>query len=228
MAKILVCALLALILTNIHLAQAQLTKITVGYSAIGAVHFPAWVAKESGIFRTNGLDVQLVYFTGGTTAVMALLSRDAPIMQMAGPAIVNAGLRGSDTVMIAGGFVTADQYLMSRPEIKTAVPLKGGSVAIARFGGLADSMARIALQKLGLTPMKDVAIVQIGGGPERLGALEKGKVQAAMLGTPDSFIAEKKGFYSLVSVSLPYQGAGVATTRRFIRESPEIVKRYVR
>ena len=157
-----------------------------------------------------------------------MLSRDAPIIQMAGPAIVSANLRGADTVMIAGGFVTADQYLMSRPEIKTAVQLKGGSVAIARFGGLADSMARIALQKLGLTPMKDVAIVQIGGAPERLGALEKGKVQAAMLGIPDSFIAEKKGFYSLVSVSIPYQSVGVATTRRFIRESPEIVKRYIK
>jgi ABC-type nitrate/sulfonate/bicarbonate transport system substrate-binding protein len=46
-------------------ASAQITKVTVGYSAIGAVHFPAWVAKESGIFRNNGLDVQLVYFTGG-------------------------------------------------------------------------------------------------------------------------------------------------------------------
>src|SRR5262249_26915112 len=170
-------------------ALAQLTKVTVGYSAIGAVHFPAWLAKESGIFRKNGLDVQLVYFTGGTTAVMALLLRDAPIIQMGGPAIVSGNLKGAGSGFICGGFVTADQYLMSRPEIKTAVQLKGGSVAIARFGGLADSMARIALQELGLTPVKDVAIVQIGGAPERLGALEKGKVQAAMLGIPDSFVA---------------------------------------
>ena len=56
--------------------------------------------------------------------------------------------------------------------------------------------------------MKDVAIVQIGGLPERLSALDKGKVQAAMLGTGDSFVAEKKGFYSLMSVSVPYQGVG--------------------
>jgi len=69
---------------SFSLASAQLTKVTVGYSAIGAVHFPAWMAKESGIFRENGLDVNLVYFRGGTTGVMALLSRDAPIIQMAG------------------------------------------------------------------------------------------------------------------------------------------------
>ena len=62
-AKILVCALLALILGNIHPAEAQLlTKITVGYPAIAAGHLPAWMAKEAGIFAKNGLDVQLVYF----------------------------------------------------------------------------------------------------------------------------------------------------------------------
>jgi NitT/TauT family transport system substrate-binding protein len=176
---------------SFSIASAQLTKMTVGYSAIGAVHFPAWMAKESGIFLRNGLDVQLVYFTGGTTAVMALLSREAPINQMAGPAIVSASLRGADTVMIAGGIVTFEQSLMSRPEIKSAAELKGGSVAIARFGGLTDFMTRIALQKLGLVPIKDVAIVQIGGLPERLSALEKGKVQAVLLGMPNSFMAEK-------------------------------------
>ena len=228
MKAVILAVTLFLLLSFYSDVLAQLTKVTVGYSAIGAVHFPAWMAKESGIFRNNSLDVQLVYFTGGTTAVMALVSRDAPIIQMAGPAIVSAGIRGADTVMIAAGFVTADQWLMSRPDTKTAEQLKGGSVAITRFGGLADSMARIALQKLGLTPMKDVAIVQIGGLPERFSALERGKVQAAMLGTGDNFVAEKKGFYSLMSVSVPYQGVGVATTRRFIRESPDIVKRYVK
>ena len=175
-------------------ALAQLTKMTVGYGVIGGTSFPTWMAKESGIFRKNDLDVQLVYFRGGTTAVMALLSRESPISQVAGPAIVSASLRGSDTVMIAGGIVTADQWLMSRPEIKTAEQLKGGSVAVAVFGGLADFLARIALKRLGLNPVKDVAIVQIGTVPERLSALQTGKVQATMLRAPDSFIAEKRAF----------------------------------
>src|SRR5262245_33817115 len=182
-AKILVYALPALILTTIHLAEAQLTKITVGYPVISAASLPAWIAKESGIFRNNGLDVQLVYFRGGTTAVMALLSRESPITHVAGPAIVSASLRGADAVMITGGTVTTDQWLMTRPDIKTAEQLKGGSVAISVFGGQGDFLTRVALKKLGLTPAKDVAIVQIGTVPERLSALEKGKVQAAMLGS---------------------------------------------
>ena len=159
---------------------------------------------------------------------MALLAREAPISQVAGPAVVSANLRGADTVMIAGGVVTTEFWLMSRPDIKTAEQLKGGSVAIALFGGLADSMTRIALKRLGLTPVKDVTIVQIGGNPERLSALETGRVQATMLPSPDNFMAQKRGFYNLVSVRLPYQATGVATTRTFIRESPDVVRRYVR
>ena len=41
-----------------------------------------------------------------------------------------------------------------------------------------------------------------------------------MLNSPDNFRAEKTGFYNLVSVRLPYQGVGVATTRAFIRDNP--------
>ena len=226
-AKIFVYALPALILTTIHLAEAQLTKMTVGYPAIAAGHLPAWMAKEAGIFAKNGLDVQLVYFRGGTPAVMALLSRQTPISQVGG-IIVNASLRGADAVIIAGGGVTVDYWLMSRPDIKSAEQLKGGSVAIATFGSQADSVTRIALQRIGLTPVKDVAIVQIGSLPERLSALEKGKVQATLLGITETSMAQKKGFYTLVSVSLPYQGAGVATTRAFIRESPDIVRKYIK
>ena len=159
---------------------------------------------------------------------MALVARETPIGQVTGPPIVSAGLKGADAVMIAGGNVVSEYWLMSRPEIKTAAQLKGGSVAIANFGGQADFLSRIALQKLGLNPLKDVTIVQIGTIPERLSALATGKVQAAMLNSPDNFRAEKAGYYNLVSVRLPYQGVGVATTRAFIRENPDIVRRYVR
>ena len=192
--------------------SAQLTKMTVGYSAMTSAHLPAWLAKEAGIFAKNGLDVQLVYVRGGATVMMALLSKETPISQVGGSSIVGASLRGADAVMIAGGNATSDQWLMSRPDIKTAELLKGGSVAIAVFGGTSDSLARIALKRLGLAPVKDVAILQIGGVPERLSALEQGKVQAAMLSMPDVFIAQKNGFYTLAHVSLPYQTTSVATT----------------
>ena len=158
-----------LLLLSCSVASAQPTKVTVGYSAIAAGHFPAWVAKEAGIFRKNGLDVQLVYFRGGTPAMMALLSRETPISQLGGPAIVSASLRGADAVLIAGGLVSTEWWLMTRPDIKAAEKLKGGSVAISVFGGLADFLARIALKRLGVTPVKGCSN---GADERRPGAAE--------------------------------------------------------
>jgi NitT/TauT family transport system substrate-binding protein len=225
--KIVILAV-SLLLSFSSVASAQLTKLIAGYGSISSAQFPAWMAKEAGIFRNNGLDVELVFFRGSTTAVMALLARETPITQVTGPPVVSSSLRGSDAVMIAGGAVVADYWLMSRSDMKTAEQLKGGSVAVSTFGGQSEFVARIALKKLGLTPVKDVTMVQIGAPPDRLTALLTGKVRAALLNPPDSFVGEKKGFYTLVQLSVPTQSTGVATTRRFIRENPDVVKKYIR
>lgn len=209
-------------------ASAQLIKLTIGNNTLSAAGLPAWMAKESGIFRRNGLDVQIVYFRGGTITAMALIARETPISQISGPPVVSAVLKGADAVIIAGGNVVAEYWLMTKPEIKTADQLKGGAVAIATFGGLSDSLARVALQRLGLNPVKDVTLVQIGTIPERLSALDTGKVQGAMLSAPDNFRAQKRGLYKLMAVRLPYQGIGVGTTRAYIRENPDVVRRYIK
>jgi ABC-type nitrate/sulfonate/bicarbonate transport system substrate-binding protein len=57
-------------------SSAQLNRLNVGYSAVSADQLPAWVAKETGIFARNGLDVRLFFFTGGTTAILALKELD--------------------------------------------------------------------------------------------------------------------------------------------------------
>ena len=222
-------AILSILLSSSGLAQ--LTTLNVGYSAISEEQLPAWIAKETGIFEKNGLAVQLIYFTGGTTTVQALVSGEVPISQVAGPAVVNSALAGSDIIIVAGGATSLDYWLMSRPEIKRPEQLKGGSVAISAFGTASDFVARYALEKIGLTPGKDVAIVQVGGVPDRLGALLTGKIEAAVLVPPSMFIGQKKGLSILADVSklgLPFQYTGVATSRRFIREHPDTVRRYAR
>src|SRR6476619_291625 len=120
----LLCLAILLGLAN-HPAHAQLTRINVGYSAISGDALPAWIAKDAGIFEKNGLAAQLVFFTGGTTAVMALVSADKPITQMAGAAVVNSVIAGSDPVIVAGGVTSLNYFLMGRPEIKNPEQLKG-------------------------------------------------------------------------------------------------------
>jgi len=208
-----------------------MTRINVGYSAISGDAMPAWIAKDAGIFEKNGLDVQLVFFTGGTTAVMALVSADTPIAQLAGPAVVNSVMAGSDATLLVGGVTSLNYYLLSRSEIKTPEQLKGGTVAISRFGSASDFIARYALSKIGLAPGKDVTLVQIGSTTARVDATLTGRVQATVVNPPASIIAQKRGMNVLADLpklGLVYQHTAAATTKKYIREHPDIVRRYVK
>jgi ABC-type nitrate/sulfonate/bicarbonate transport system substrate-binding protein len=54
-------------------ASAQITKITTSYVSDSAAVLPLWIAKDTGIFARNGLDVQAVR-VHASVGVMALLS----------------------------------------------------------------------------------------------------------------------------------------------------------
>jgi ABC-type nitrate/sulfonate/bicarbonate transport system substrate-binding protein len=212
-------------------ASAQHVKVNVGYSAISGDQLPLWVGKELGIFEKNGLDVQPIFFTGGSTAILALVSGDVPITQVSGPGLVSSALGGSEAVFVAGGMTSLNYVLMGKPGVTSAEQLKGGSVAISRFGSATDTIARFALKKVGLAPGKDVTIVQVGSGPDRLAAILTGRVTAAVINPPSNFQAEKKGLAVLADVAkmgLVFQHTGPATTRKYIREHQDIVRRYVK
>lgn len=211
--------------------HAQPAKVAIGYSGMSADQLVIWVAKETGIFAKNNIDAQLIYFTGGTTSMMAMIAGETPLIQASGPGVVSAGLSGADPVYVVGGITTLDYWLMTQPEIKTPEQLKGGSIAVARFGGAADFVARFALAKLGLVPVKDVAILQVGSTPERFAALETKRVQGSVFPPAANFIAQKRGFHLLADVTalgLAYQHQGGVTTRKFIREKPEVVRNFVK
>ena len=123
-----------------------------------------------------------------------MISGDTPVIQASGPGIVSAGLAGAEPIYVVGGIVSLDYWLMTQPEIKTAEQLKGGTIAVARFGGAADFVARYALARLGLNPGKDVTIVQTGSTPERMAAMEARRVSGSALVPPSTFAAQKKAF----------------------------------
>jgi len=210
---------------------AQLIKVNVGYSGISGDHLPSWMDKETGIFEKNGLDVQLIYVTGGTTTIMALVSRDLPIIELSGSTVINSGLGGSDAIIVAGGFTSLSYALMGAPGITVPAQLRGGSVAVSRLGGAAHFTARFALEKIGLTPGKDVTFLQIGTTTDRLVALQTGRVQAAPLDAPVRFVAQQRGMSVLADVAklgLVIQHTCVATTRRYAKDQADIVRRYVK
>ena len=162
---------------------------------------------------------------------MALISADTPFSYLAGPAVVNSVLAGSDATLIAGGITAFNYYLLSRADIKTPEQLKGGIVAISRFGSASDVVARYVLSKIGLVPEKDVTIVQIGGTTARVDALLTGRAQATVLDPLPSILARKRGMNLLADLpklGLVYQQMAAVTTKKYIREHSDVVRRYVK
>jgi NitT/TauT family transport system substrate-binding protein len=210
-------------------AGAQLTKVTTSYVSDSAGVLPLWLAKEAGIFARNGLDVQAVR-VHAAVGVMALMSGELQFVLASGPVVVDSALRGSNAVYVAGGMSTLDFVLVTRSEIKTAEQLKGGTVGLSAPRGANPTATRFALQKLGLGP-KDVSLIVVGGTSERIASLRLGKIQGTLFSPPQNITAQREGFNALADVAelgLPFVHIGVATTRTFIRDNPEIVRRYVK
>ena len=56
-------------------------------------------------------------------------------------------------------------------------------------------------------------------------------MQATVLAPPAMYQAQTRGFNILADIAalgLPYQATGVATTRTFIRERTDVVRRYIK
>jgi NitT/TauT family transport system substrate-binding protein len=209
-------------------ASSQPIKMNVITTGVSPTSLPAYIAKESGIFAKNGLDVQVVRATSGI-AVVALISGESGIVEVAGPSIIRSNLRGSDAVFIAAGVVTLNYWLMSAKHIKRAEQLKGAVIGSSDLSGSSFIAIQFALRKLGLNPEKEATIIRAGGTPERLIGLQTGRFQATVLNPPTSFLAQKEGFNVLTDVTgMPFQHNGVVTTKKFIRDHTEAVRSYVK
>jgi len=227
-----VVCMLALLLpgsagTAEKLLDRPLEKVTIAYSSISGNMAPLWIAHEGGFFRKYGLDVEPVFIESGSTTVQSLISGDIAFAQMAGPAVVQSHLRGSDVVMIAGVINTLTFKLYVDKNIKQPEQLRGKSVAVTRFGSSTDFALRFALERYGLVPEKDVAILQAGSMPAIFASLESGKIHGALLSAPFTLRAKKMGFPLLADLQmlgLEYQHTGLATTQALIKSRPDVVR----
>ena len=140
-------------------------KFIFGWSAISGAQAVPWIAKEAGLFEKHGLDTSLIYLDGGSKAVQTLLSGDVPVVLGAGNAAIAARVRGGDVVVTAGIVNNLAYSLIVCPEVKKTADLRGKKLAVSRFGANSDYATRKILLKWGLRPDRDVAIVQIPGGP---------------------------------------------------------------
>jgi NitT/TauT family transport system substrate-binding protein len=102
---------------------------------------------------------------------------------------------------------------------------------VTRFGTSDDFLLRYVLGQWGIAPDREVALIQMGGSQETLAGMVAKSVDGGLLSSPLHLGAASLGFSLLADLSaigVDYQGAGVVTTRSFVRENPDTIRRYLR
>jgi len=224
--------ILTLLLVFVPVTLAAQTKLKVAYPTTVGSMAVLWVTKEARLFEKQGLEVELIYVAGSSRVVQAMLAKDIPISEIAIPAVIQANLAGADLVMLAGPNHKPGQKLMVKPDIKRREDLKGKKkIGITRFGTSDDFLLRYVLGQWNLQPERDVALIQMGGSQEILAGLASRGIDGGMLSSPLHLQAAKLGYSVLTDLSaigVDYQGAGVVTTRSYMKEMPDTVRRYLR
>ena len=81
--------------------------------------------RKAGLFRKNGLDIDLVYIQGSPILTAAMVSGQVPLSFIGGGAIVASAVGGADTVYLACGINTLYWRMFSTADVKTVADLKG-------------------------------------------------------------------------------------------------------
>jgi len=205
-------------------------RIKIAYSSADASNFVWYAALDTGFYKKNGLEVDLIFIPSSTTSVSSVVAGDVQVANNSGGAVANAVVGGASLVMTACYINTLPYELVVHESIKSAEDLKGKSVGISRVGSASDVAARALVKGLGLEPVKDVPILQVGGAPERAAAFRTGRI--AGFPSPPGIIHLAKGMPHRILIStadfqkrfdFPYICS--TTTKSFLTAHRDTVRR---
>jgi len=205
-----------------------LESIIIAYPTTSSQFTPLWFTRDVGLYEKYGLDGKLVFIQGGSVLLQAMLAGQAQASQNGIAETMVAIVRGADVKLLG---VTAKVFpysLIASKNVKSPKDLVGSRIAINRIGDVSAYGSQLALRKLGLNPDKDVTMLQVGGSPQRLAALQSGSVQAAAMDFMSGLRLAKLGFPVLVQLNLNYPYLGPLLSGKFLRENPAGAEAFIR
>ena len=213
-------------------AQAQsLPKVRAAYTSIGIQFDPVYIMKELDLPRKYGLDAEVLFVPVSSRAVQAALAGEIQFITSGGVANINANVMGADFTGLTATLNTFVFKVIANPELKKPENLKGKKVGISRLGGASDFSIRYALTHWGLVPDKDVALIQVGGEPEEVLALQNKAVDAVILSEPFATVARRAGAVVLADLSqlgVPYTMHGFGVRKSYIKANRDVVVRFMK
>ncbi|MBI2999686.1 MAG: ABC transporter substrate-binding protein [Deltaproteobacteria bacterium] len=210
-------------------AEPGLIQATAVYGVISTDVVYLWMAYEKGIFKKNGLEIDLTHIPS-TQAMQALVGGKVQFVTT-GPQAVEAVLAGSDAVYILGPINSFVLSIYGRPDIAGIRGLVGKTIGATNKGTPTDIAGRLVLKQNGLTPDVDVKFAYLKELPALVAALKEGIIDAAVITPPNTLRARNLGLKELLNVTelkIPFVQHAVATTRSYTYAHVEAARRFVR
>jgi len=186
------------------------------------------VAQVNGLFRAEGLEVELIQMATSIT-IVALTTKGIDYSTSSGGGLRSA-VRGLPVKVVMSFNRKPLHVLVAKPEFRSLNELRGRIVGFAGYGDTTEFLLRAMLGQAHMDMEKDVQALQIAGSGPRLTALLTGKVDSAILPPPFNFEAEAKGFRRLMAAADVFEGSvsGFTVSVDKLKENPGQIKRMIR
>jgi ABC-type nitrate/sulfonate/bicarbonate transport system substrate-binding protein len=196
-------------------------------------NLPLYVATYAGMFKDEGLEVEITHFSGGGEVVRAVASKSMDIGMVAATAGIIAAGRGEPLKLIAAWSAPAYGILFVVPSdspIKTVKDLAGKKVGITRPGSVSHTGLNAALQANGIQGRVD--IVPVGAPGDGWTILRSGRVQATWHTAPDVYALIDRGearvLFQISDYLKDYQQGALLSRDDYLRANPEAARKFLR
>jgi NitT/TauT family transport system substrate-binding protein len=204
--------------------------VRINWTAVTGAQSGMFMAQQEGLFKKNGVDVELLHIASSSRGIQAILAGEIAFSYMDGVNQVQANLKGANLAFVVGATNRQVFSLMSKPEIKRIADLKGKKIGITRVGSSTHTSALFALSSAGLKT-GDYQILPLVEVPNILTALMAGQIDAGVVSPPTNSRARKAGLNELMNLAKDgpeFVSVAVGASRNYINANPDIVRRVVR
>lgn len=207
----------------------QSQALTAFYTAPVVSMSPMWIAKETGLFKKQGLEVKLVFIGSGPIGTAAVVAGEVDVGIIGGFAPTRAIAGGAKGLVIIGQSKNRmTGTIVGKKEITGVQDLKGKRLGIDRIGSNPDMFTQAALSRFQMDPLRDLQYIQLGQIGQGIPALKAGSIDALTTGAPHDLFAQRLGFKVILDITamkIPFAATVLVSSRGTVdRKQPQITK----